>query len=83
MWVERHFITTATPLRLASEYFDTMLSSALQEGTEGVMNFNDRDPKEWCMVYQFIDPSLEQSAKITKSNVEMFVPWFHEFRMIH
>lgn len=68
-------------LRLASEYFDTMLSMPMQEGITNVLKFPSRNPTEWSIVYQFLDPSSARSAKITNSNVQMLVPWFHEFQM--
>lgn len=68
-------------LRLASEYFDTMLSMPMQEGQTGVVKFPSRDPSERCVVQRFLDPASARLAQITSRNVEMLVPWFHELQM--
>ena len=68
-------------LRLASEYFDIMLTQSMREGNEKIVRFPTLDPAEWSLVYQFLDPSTSRFAKITIQNVVMLIPWFHLFQM--
>jgi hypothetical protein len=69
-------------LCFASEYFDTMLSSGMQEAQNKVIEFPDKDPEEWKLVYPFLEPrsvSTSVEVKITKENAKAVLPWFHEF----
>ena len=65
----------------ASDYFDTMFSSQMKEATTKRISFHDKDPKEWKEVYKFIDYDSKDSATITKSNIEMLLPWFDLLQM--
>jgi hypothetical protein len=78
---EQTFHHYSSVLRLASGYFDTMLSLSMREGKEKKVTFATRDPAEWSLVYQFLDPSTSRSAQITTQNVVVLIPWFHEFQM--
>ena len=68
----------------ASEYFDTMLSSGMQESQNKKIEFPDKDPAEWKLVYPFLEPrslSTADLVSITKENAKAILPWFHEFGM--
>mmetsp|Transcript_18936 Transcript_18936/g.28050 ORF Transcript_18936/g.28050 Transcript_18936/m.28050 type:complete len:420 (-) Transcript_18936:141-1400(-) len=67
-----------------SEYFDTMLSSGMSESQNKVIEFPDKNPAEWKLVYPFLEPrslSTAEAVKITKDNAKSIIPWFHEFGM--
>ena len=68
-------------LCFASDYLDAMLSSSMKEGESSRIEFPDKDPEEWELVYKFIDPSTLRDAEVTLDNVEVLLPWFHEFQM--
>lgn len=64
------------------DYFDTMLSSGMSESQNLRIEFPDKNPAEWKLVYPFLEPrslSTAENVKITKENAKSVVPWFHEF----
>ena len=62
-------------LGLASDYLDEKLNDAWR------VEFPDKDPQQWKLVYEFINPTTMRAAEITNDNVIMLVPWFHELQM--
>lgn len=73
------FLHYSILLSNASEYFDALLSSDFKEGTTKTIEWPEKLPEEWSMVYGFIgDPA---SATLDDDNVEILVPWFTELRM--
>ena len=64
-----------------SDYFDAMLSANMKEKAEKRIEFTNKDPEEWALFYSFIDPRTCSTAKLTCENVDMLLPWFHEFAM--
>lgn len=68
----------------ASDYFDTMLSSGMQESRKKKIEFPDKDPEEWKLFYPFLEPRSVSTAdlvSINKENAKAILPWFHEFGM--
>lgn len=70
----------------ASEYFDTLIESGTQEDNTCRIELKDKDPKEWEIFYQTIDPLLRISEVrpddiINEDNAVMLTRWFHEFHM--
>lgn len=65
----------------ACEYFDTMFSHGLKENETSRIELPDKDPDEWKIFYEFIDPSTIMSAKVTNENALMLAPWFSEYGM--
>ena len=65
-----------------SEYFDAMLSHPLKENEESRIELPDKDPDEWELFYEFINPYTQHSAKITAENAIILVPWFQEYQMM-
>jgi hypothetical protein len=68
-------------LRMASEVFDAMLSGSMRESQTARIELPDKDPAEWKLFYEFIDPTACREAKITTANVMKLVPWFHQFQV--
>jgi hypothetical protein len=64
-------------LCVASDVFDRKLHSGLNESLSLTIVFPHKDPEEWKLFASFLEPV--SGAKITESNVETLVPWFHEF----
>ena len=50
----------------ASEYFDTILSSSMNESETKQISFPDKDPDEWRLFYSFIEPVSGRNAKLTE-----------------
>lgn len=68
----------------ASEYFDTMLSSGMQESENKRIEFPDKKPADWKLFYPFLEPrslSTAHTVRVTKDNAKAVLPWFHEFDM--
>ena len=63
------------------EYFDTMFSLPLRENETSRIHLPDKDPEEWKVFYEFIDPATSTLAEVTDKNAILLVPWFHEYRM--
>lgn len=81
---DREFLHYSQVLCLSSEYFDVALNSGMRESESLKISFPDEDPSEWELFASFMEPF--SSANITKSNVEVLIPWFHRFgikRMLH
>lgn len=81
---KQSFLHHSFLLCYASEYFDTMLSSGMQESQNKRIEFPDKDPEEWKLVYSFLEPRALSTAvgvRITKDNAKALLPWFHEFGM--
>ncbi|KAL7527964.1 hypothetical protein ACHAWF_002380, partial [Thalassiosira exigua] len=72
-------------LSFASPYFDTMLSAGMAEANSNRIEFPDKDPEEWKLLYQFIDPSMigdiNHNRSIDGVVAIKLTPWFHEFQM--
>lgn len=64
-------------LCVASDYFDAAFNSGMKESDTMRIEFPDKDPDEWELFVSFLEPFT--TAEITNSNVEVLVPWFHEF----
>ena len=58
-----------------------MFSHGLKENETSMIEIPDKDPDEWKIFYEFIDPSTIMSAKVTKENALMLAPWFSEYGM--
>ena len=80
---QKEFECYSQILCFASEYFDTMLSAPMRERTNARIEFPDKDPEEWKLFFNFIDPSTSHStaAQVNKDNVFILAPWFHEHQM--
>lgn len=65
----------------SSDYFDTMLGAPMRENATSRIEFPDKNPEEWKVVYTFIDPDTKNGAKVNKDNAEMLLPWFNELLM--
>ena len=63
------------------EYFDTMFSLPMKEKETSRIDLPDKDPKEWKIFYEFIDPATANLVQVTKENAMVLVPWFHEYQM--
>jgi len=63
------------------EYFDTMFSLPMRENETSQIDLPDKDPEEWKVFYEFIDPATSFSAEVTDKNAMTLVPWFHEYQM--
>lgn len=72
-------------LSFASAYFDAMLSADMAESNSSRIAFPDKDPEEWKLFYQFIDPNqigeVKNDVTIDEKNAPKLVPWFNEFQM--
>jgi hypothetical protein len=71
-------------LCLASEYFDTMLSSDTREAHTGIIEFPDGDPEEWVRFCRYLDPRSLFATRTLHVNVQDamdLLPWFHQFGM--
>ncbi|KAL7544267.1 hypothetical protein ACHAWF_007654 [Thalassiosira exigua] len=73
-------------LSFASPYFNTMLGANMAEAHSNRIEFPDRDPEEWKLLYNFIDPSMIGEAKHRDTPIDSDIamkltPWFHEFQM--
>lgn len=74
------FLHYSMILSNASKYFDAMFSSNMKEARTKEVEWPEKDPEEWKQVYEFIgDPA---SVTLNEKNVETFVPWFSELRMV-
>ena len=55
-------------LSFASKYLDAMLSSSMKEDTLSKIKFPNKDPEEWKMFYEFVNPQqigkVKHTAKI-------------------
>lgn len=69
-------------LSFASEYFDTMLSSSMKEGETQVIEFPDKVPKEWEMLYQFFDRTVLPTTELNDEGYLNLLPWFSELRIM-
>lgn len=68
----------------ASEYFDCMLSSGMQEAQTKRIEFRDKNPDEWRIVYKFFEPRSHESDAAIKgisTTNKFLVQWFHMFNM--
>ena len=54
-------------LCMGCSFFDTMLSTsnAMKESQENRIEFPDKDPDEWEVVYKFLDPTVSDAEKDT------------------
>lgn len=68
-------------LAFNSEYFDTMLSSGLKESSEMKIEFPEDDPKEWELLYPFLDPETARDQAISADDARKLAPWFHKLMM--
>lgn len=71
-------------LSLASEYFDSMLSSDMIEGETKVVEVPDKDPKEWRQLFQFFDSRTSApGGELTEEDYRYIklLPWFSELRI--
>ena len=68
-------------LAFNSEYFDTMLSSGLKESSEMKIEFPEDDPKEWELLYPFLDPETARDQAIGADDARKLAPWFHKLMM--
>lgn len=82
---EQEFECYKLVLAFASPYLDVMLSSDMIEANSNRIKFPHRDPEEWKLFYQFIDPNqirtAMQDASINRETATTLVSWFHEFQM--
>lgn len=62
-----------------SDYFDAMLSSTMKEGQTKRIEFPDKTPDEWELVYSFI--GAPATTDLTQDNLPMLVPWFSVLQM--
>jgi len=63
------------------EFFDTMLSANMREAKDSRIEFPDKKPEEWMMVYKFLDPTEwndkePRSSLVTPENALNLLPWF-------
>ena len=81
-------------LSVASEVFDTMLSTNMKEKETRRIELPDKNPQEWGIFYDFVenrDAKVEatersgvESSDIlseTKERARLLLPWFNEFQM--
>ncbi|KAL7548667.1 hypothetical protein ACHAWF_011937 [Thalassiosira exigua] len=71
-------------LSFASPYFDAMLSSDMAEANSSRIEYPDKDPEEWKLLYKFLDPRRMGDSNSHVINVDVamkLTPWFHEFQM--
>lgn len=61
----------------ASDFFDTALHSGMKESKTMSIELPDKDPEEWKVFSAFLEPCSK--AQISENNVEMLIPWFHQF----
>ena len=83
-----------TLLSVASEVFDTMLSTNMKEKETRRIELPDKNPQEWGIFYDFVenrDAKVEAAKRSgvgssdilseTKERTRLLLPWFHEFQM--
>lgn len=68
-------------LSTCSDYFDAMLSSNMKEGSTKVIEFPDKDPNEWKLVYKFFEPAAASHADLSVHCIEVLAPWMSELGM--
>ena len=93
---KREFLCYSAQLAHASPVLDAMLSSGMMEGETKRICFPDKDPKEWAIILECIDPAggflfdrlddsrwyeAEHDEAINLRNARYFVYWFHELQM--
>ena len=94
---KREFLCYSAQLAHASPVLDAMLSSGMMEGETKQICFPDKDPKEWAIILECIDPAggflfdrlddsrwyeAEDAEAINLRNARYFVYWFHELQMM-
>jgi hypothetical protein len=80
----REFLHHSVMLCLASEYFDTMLSSDTREARTGRIEFPDGDPEEWVRFCRYLEPRSLFTANtfpVNEEDAKALLPWFHLFGM--
>jgi hypothetical protein len=78
----------------ASPVLDAMLSWGMTERVNRRIEFPDKNPEEWKLFLECIDPSRgalcedlsyydipHENDALAESSVEVLVPWFHELQM--
>jgi hypothetical protein len=78
----REFLHHSVMLCLASEYFDTMLSSDTREARTGRIEFPDGDPEEWVRFCRYLEPRSLFTANtfpVNEEDAKALLPWFHLF----
>eukprot|EP00956_Cyclotella_meneghiniana_P022643 scaffold43086_cov53-Cyclotella_meneghiniana.AAC.8 len=93
---KREFLCYSAQLAHASPVLDAMLNSGMMEGETKRICFPDKDPEEWAVILECIDPArgflfdlrndgtwyeAEDDEAINFWNARYFVPWFHELQM--
>lgn len=84
---KKEFQSYGVILAASSPYFDAMLSSGMREGETRRIEFPDKDPEEWTLVMQCMDPANatllpdHEQSPLDKTNAAELVPWFHELQM--
>ncbi len=80
-------------LSYASDYFDSLLSDISPDAASTIFSgqrgeppvsriaFPNKDPEEWKLFYEFVDPTTHKEAKVTIDNALVLAPWFREFKM--
>jgi len=63
-----------------------MLNASMTENSDNRIEFPDKDPDEWRMFYNIIDPIQignpdYHDRTIDRNNAMELAPWFHEFQM--
>jgi hypothetical protein len=82
----KEFLHHSVLLCLASEYFDTMLSSDTRESRTGRIDFPDEDPEEWVRFCRYLDPRslfTTNTLHVNEEDAKALLPWFHQFGMIN
>jgi hypothetical protein len=80
----REFLHHSVLLCLASEYFDTMLSSDTREAHTGRIEFPDGDPEEWIRFCRYLNPRsvfTTNTLHVNAEDAKDLLPWFHQFGM--
>jgi hypothetical protein len=77
----KEFFHHSVLLRLASEYFDTMLSSDTRESHTGRIDFPDGDPEEWVRFCRYLEPRSPNTLHVNEEDAKTLLPWFHLFGM--
>lgn len=53
-------------LCMNSPFFDNMMAAKMKETKDNQVEFPDKDPEEWLLVYSFLDPMSSDSSKVAR-----------------
>jgi hypothetical protein len=80
----KEFLHHSVLLCLASEYFDTMLSSDTREAHTGIIDFPEGEPEEWVRFCRYLEPRSLFTANtlhVNEEDAKALLSWFHLFGM--